>query len=175
MGYIYALLGLGIFIFAIKFGFAKQIISNAQKTVSNNTNTNNNTPLDAAIDYNSKRYNVPIPLIKAIIENESSFQQYAKNPNDPSYGYMAVMPIVAQEYGIVNDWHKVTQEEINAIYQVDNNIGAGTKLLGKLLSKYSMKTAIEMYNVGETGWKNGRRNSSYVNKVFDDYEKYLME
>lgn len=125
---------------------------------------------------NSKRYNVPTALIKAIIENESSWDVNGTNPNDPSYGLMGIMPIVAQDYGIVADWHYVTDLEIAAIYIPQNNIGCGTKLLGRLLKSHPMSTAVEMYNVGERGYEElGRRNSSYRIKVMDDYQKYLNE
>lgn len=172
MPWLIAMLGLGVFLFAVKFGFAKEIIANANKKVGSGTTGNS---LSDIIASHSKRYSVPIALINAIIENESSFNQYAKNPNDPSYGYMGIMPIVAQDFGIVNNWRKVTDAEIQSIYIPYNNIGSGTKLLGKLLAKYDIPTTIEMYNVGETGWKDGRRNSAYVSKVLDDYHKYQSQ
>lgn len=169
MGIVIVLLVMGVVLFAVKFGFAKEIAASVK---TETTKTPTLSALDTAIVYYSKRYNVPIAIIKAIIQIESSFNQYAKNPSDPSYGYMGIMPIVAQEFGIVNDWRNVKQAEINSIYQVDNNIGSGTKLLGKLLSKYDVATAVEMYNVGERGWNEGRRNSAYVSKFFTAYDKY---
>ena len=130
--------------------------------------------LDAIIMHNSQKYNVPIPLIKAIIMNESSWQVYAKNPSDPSYGLMGIMPITAQDYGLVRDWKNTTTEEINSIYIPANNIGCGSKLLGGLLKRNSMWIAVECYNVGERGYHElGRRNGSYVSKVKTDYYKYL--
>jgi soluble lytic murein transglycosylase-like protein len=132
--------------------------------------------LNDIIEYNSKQFSVPIPLIKAVIENESSWQVYARNPDDPSYGLMGIMPIVAQEYGIVKDWKNVTQAEIDSIYVPQNNIGCGCKLLGKLLAKYPMDQAVQMYNVGEHNYNvHGARNSAYKDKVINSYHKYFNE
>ena len=167
MGIVIVLVALGIILFAVKFGMGMEI-----KTNPTTNTTQKLSPLDTAILKYSRKYGVPIPIIQAIIEIESSWQQYAKNPNDPSYGYMAIMPIVAQDFGIVNDWRNPTTAEINSIYEVDNNIGAGTKLLHHLLSDHDLATAVEMYNVGETGYNNGRRNSAYVAKFFTAYDKW---
>lgn len=126
--------------------------------------------LNTIIEYNSKKYGVPIPLIKAIIMNESSWRIYVKNPNDPSYGLMGIMAQAAQDYGLVKDWRNPTIEEINSIYIPANNIGAGCKLLSGLLKRNSMWIAVECYNVGERGYHElGRRNGSYVSKVKNDY------
>lgn len=128
------------------------------------------------INFYSKIYNVPTALIKAIIENESSYNQYSKNPNDPSYGLMGVMPIVFYEAGLCKDYNNPTEEEIKNFYDASNNIRAGTKLLAKLYHKYELIVAIQMYNVGERGYNElGYRNSTYLNKVIDDYSKYLGE
>ena len=129
--------------------------------------TNN---VEDIIVHNSQKYGVPVALIKAIIMNESSWQVYAKNPSDPSYGLMGIMPIVAQDYGIVKDWKNPTTEEINSIYIPANNIGCGSKLLSGLLKRNSMWIAVECYNVGERGYHElGRRNGAYVSKVKNDY------
>jgi soluble lytic murein transglycosylase-like protein len=164
MGIVIVLMVLGIVLFAVKFGIA------AENKVA--VGTTKLGLLDTAILKYSRKYGVPIPIIQAVIEIESSYNQFAKNPNDPSYGYMGIMPIVAKDYGIVNDWTRVTTEEINSIYEVDNNIGCGTKLLQHLLSDHNLATAVEMYNVGETGWNKGRRNSNYVSNFFTAYDKY---
>ena len=132
--------------------------------------------LNDIIEYNAKQYSVPTALIKAFIANESSWEVFARNPDDPSYGLMGIMPIVAQEYGIVKDWKVVTQAEIDLIYVPQNNIGCGSKLLGKLLAKYPMDQVIHMYNVGEHAYNvHGARNTGYFNKVIDSYHKYLSE
>lgn len=176
MPYILALLGIVALVGLFKKGFASEnkyseytdytqdgVVTEKPKTVYEIIN-----------DY-AQFYNVPAALIKAIIKAESSWNTYAKNPNDPSYGLMGIMPIVAQDFGIVNDWRNVTLSEIDSIYVIPNNIGSGTKLLGKLMKKYPTEIAVMMYNVGEKGYNEGRRNTAYVTKVLEYYSDYLSE
>lgn len=170
---IYLLLGgLLVFLIAVARGMSseKKISSTIPpSTVSTDTITN-------IINYYSKHYSVPTALIKAIIMQESSFRVNAKNPSDPSYGLMGIMPIVAQDFGLVKDWHNPTDAEIESIYYPPNNIGAGTKLLHSLLSRNELPIAVEMYNVGERGYKEkGYRNSAYRISVLDKYAQYLSE
>jgi len=174
MPYILALLGIVALVGLFKKGFASEN-TYVDYTETETKPVHKVPTVDDLINDYSKFYNVPIPLIKAIIKKESSWNQYAKNPNDPSYGLMGIMPIVAQEFGIVEDWRKVTQDEINSIYNPSNNIGSGCKLLHKLLSKYTMDVAVMMYNTGETGYKNGVRNTAYVNDVLKYYHEYNEE
>jgi len=158
-------------------GFLLLVKTGMAKESEMETSTPNKIPtLNDLINSASYKYNVPVALIKAIIQNESNWDIYARNPNDPSYGLMQIMPIVAQDYGIVKDWRNVTQAEIDSIYVPANNIGCGTKLLGKLLTKYPMDVATQMYNVGEHAYNDhGARSLSYMNKVIDSYHKYLGE
>lgn len=170
-----ALAGLLIFFFAVSKGLGSEKTAATATKPKTETGGGVVTLLDIINDH-AKRYNVPVPLIKAIIKNESSWNPNARNPNDPSYGLMGIMPIVAQDYGIVEDWHNVTSAEIAAIYLPYNNIGCGSKLLGGLLKRHDMATAVEMYNVGERGYEElGRRNSNYRNNVMSDYIIYANE
>lgn len=125
----------------------------------------------------SREFGVSSSLIKAIIRTESSFNPNAVNSSDPSYGLMGIMPILAQDYGYVKDWRKVTAEEIAGLKQIDVNIYIGTKHLKNLLANYLFDEAIQMYNVGIKGYKDGRRNSSYLSKVMKYYKvmEYYQE
>lgn len=162
--------GLLLFIVALSKGMA------SEKIIPKTTNGNSVVTLTDIISDHSKRYNVPTALIKAVIKQESSWNVYARNPSDPSYGLMGIMPIVAQDYGIVTDWHNPTQAEIDSIYVPFNNIGCGAKLLHRLMSSHDLPTAIEMYNVGERGYEElGRRNSNYRTSVMNRYQEYLSE
>lgn len=169
MPYILALLGIVALVGLFKKGFA------SENTYVDYTETKPLPKVDTVYDiinYYSKYYNVPVALIKAIIKAESSWNPLAKNPNDPSYGLMGIMPIVAQDFGIVKDWRNTTDAEVAAIYDINNNIGCGTKLIGKLLKKYPQEIAIMMYNIGETGYNTGRRNTEYVSRVLNYYYDY---
>lgn len=128
--------------------------------------------LEGMIDYAAQKYNVDRSLVKAVAMTESSLNPNAENPADPSYGLMQVMPILAEDFGIVKDWHNPTPAEIAMIKDPQTNLRIGAWFLGRLLKKYSLEISIEMYNVGEAGWKQGRRNSKYVAKVMRYYNEF---
>jgi soluble lytic murein transglycosylase-like protein len=138
--------------------------------------TNKTVTLYDIIINNSKRFNIPTALIKAVIKQESNWDPYAKNPSDPSYGIMQIMPIAAQDAGIIANYKNVSQTDINEIMDVANNIYAGTYILAKLMKKYTIDIAVEMYNVGERGYnEKGARNSVYRKNVMQYYQHYLDE
>lgn len=128
--------------------------------------------IDAMIQAASFKYRVPAALVKAVAMTESSLNPNATNPSDPSYGLMAVMPILAEDFGIVKDWHNPTAAEIAMIREPQTNLNIGAWHLAYLTGKYELPVAIEMYNVGERGWNEGRRNSVYVSRVMKYYEQY---
>jgi soluble lytic murein transglycosylase-like protein len=126
--------------------------------------------IDAMIAVAASRYGVDAALVKAIAMTESSLNPRATNPSDPSYGLMQVMPILAQDYGIVKEWQKPTSAEIAMIYDPQTNLYIGSWFLAKLTKKYSRDVAIQMYNVGESGYLQGRRNSEYLARVRRYYD-----
>jgi soluble lytic murein transglycosylase-like protein len=131
--------------------------------------------LDSLINENAARYGVPGALIKAVIRHESNFDPDAVNPSDPSYGLMQVMPILAEDFGLVKDWRNVTEAEIAMIKIPSKNVQIGSWFLGKLFKKYPLDTAIQMYNVGEAGFNSGHRNAAYLAKVKGYYNAYQSD
>lgn len=130
--------------------------------------------LDTLIAEAARKYSVPAALIKAIAMTESSLNPNAVNPSDPSYGLCQIMPILAEDYGIVRDWHNPTDAEIAMIKDPATNLRIAAWHLNRLMSKYTMDVSIEMYNVGESGWLQGRRNSNYVSRVKRFYNEYSI-
>jgi soluble lytic murein transglycosylase-like protein len=128
--------------------------------------------VDAIIAENAKRYGVDPALIRAFIKVESNFNPNAVNPSDPSYGLMQIMPILAEDYGIVRDWRNVTGAEIAMIKLPSTNVRIGTWHIARLLNHYPFDEAVQMYNVGETGYKNGKRASEYLAKITRCYNEY---
>ena len=128
--------------------------------------------LDAMIYYAANKYRVDPALVKAVAMVESSLNPYAKNPTDPSWGLMAVMPILAEDFGIVRDWHNPSDAEIAMIRDPQTNLNIGAWHLNRLLEKYTFDESVQMYNVGETGYRNGRRNLDYLSKVKRWYDVY---
>jgi len=117
-------------------------------------------------------YNVPLESALAIAMIESSFNPNAKNPRDPSYGLFAITPALAYDYGFVRDYKNPSDNDIKNIYNIDNNCKIAMKFLRYLFKKYPEEIAVQMYNVGETGYlKLGRRNKSYLNKYLA-YKKF---
>lgn len=118
--------------------------------------------LDDQIKYAAAKAGVDWKLVKAIAITESSLNPLASNPNDPSWGLMGIMPILAEDYGIVKDWHNPTTAEIAMIRDPQTNLNIGAWHIGRLLKKYPLDTAIQMYNCGETGYRNGVRVPQYL-------------
>jgi len=118
------------------------------------------------------QYGVDRALVKAIAKVESNFNPRAKNPADPSYGLMQITPMLAQDFGLVKDYRNPSPAEIERLYDLDNNLYVGCSQLAHLTRIRPFDTAVQMYNVGQTGYMNGVRNHDYLNKVRSYYDKY---
>lgn len=121
--------------------------------------------IENMISYAAAKYGVSSNLVRAVAKTESSLNPNATNPSDPSYGLMGIMPILAEDFGIVKDWHNPTLAEIAMIRDPQTNLNIGAWHLSRLLKQYSFDVAIQMYNVGITGYNNGARASGYLAKV----------
>ena len=112
-------------------------------------------------------------LVKAVARTESSLNPNASNSSDPSWGLMGIMPILAQDYGIVRDYRNPTAAEIAMIREPQTNLFIGAWNLSRLLKKYSFGIAVQMYNVGEKGYNvDGHRAPDYLEKVTGYYNEY---
>ena len=118
------------------------------------------------------QYGVDRALVKAVAKIESNFDPRAKNPADPSYGLMQITPMLAQDYGLVKDYRNPSSLEIERLYDLNNNLYVGCSQLAHLTRIRPFDVAVQMYNVGQTGYMNGYRNYDYLNKVRSYYEKY---
>lgn len=121
----------------------------------------------------AKFWKVELALVKAIVKVESNFNPDAKNPSDPSYGLMQITPMLAQDYGLVRNYRAVTNSEIATLLDPSKNLDVGCWYLSDLMGRYSFDEAVQMYNVGITGYTiNGARNTDYLEKVRRYYEQY---
>jgi soluble lytic murein transglycosylase-like protein len=118
------------------------------------------------------QYGVDRALVKAIAKVESNFNPRARNPADPSYGLMAITPMLAQDYKLVKDYRYPSSFEIERLYDLEANLYVGCSQLAHLTRIRPFDSAIQMYNVGQTGYMNGVRNYDYLGKVRSYYEKY---
>lgn len=123
------------------------------------------------IIYHAKKWGLEVALVKAVAKVESNFNPRAKNPADPSYGLMQITPILAFDYGLIKNYKNPSDLEIELIFDINNNLSVACDFLNRL-RKYPFKQQIMSYNLGETGYINGRRNYDYYNKVRGYYEAY---
>ncbi|MCK4825215.1 transglycosylase SLT domain-containing protein [bacterium] len=128
--------------------------------------------VQAKITHYANEWGLEMALVKAVAKVESNFNPMAKNPSDPSYGLMQITPALAYDYGLIRDYVSPSELEIEMIYNIDNNLSIACWFMSRLHSKYSFDEAVQMYNVGERGYKLGRRNPDYLNKVRGYYESY---
>jgi soluble lytic murein transglycosylase-like protein len=119
---------------------------------------------DQIIQAASVNYNVSVPLIKAVIMTESSFNPnaYRAEPaiNDGSYGLMQLLFRTAVGLGFPND-----PKRANELFKPDININYGTALLEKLQARYeNVDDIYAAYNSGAV-----RKNAAgeYVNTKGD--------
>lgn len=133
--------------------------------------------VQARIAYHAKANDLPKPLVKAFAKVESNFNPKARNfekspeDYDDSIGLMQITPALAFDYGLITNYRNPTQYEISKMFDLNNNLDVACRHL-KYLHKYSFSQMVQSYNVGETGYKNGRRNRDYLYKVKEYYESY---
>ena len=119
---------------------------------------------DQLVQAASVNYEVSVPLIKAVIMTESSFNPNAYRPEpaikDGSYGLMQVLFRTAVGLGFPND-----PARANELFNPDTNVNLGVKLLSQLQKRYSNVDEIyAAYNAGVA-----RRNDAgqFVNSKGD--------
>jgi len=112
----------------------------------------------------SVRYGVTVPLIKAVIAYESSFDPEAYNPGDPggAWGLMQMLPATAAGLGYTGPMSTLLSSPGLAI-------DLGARLLAENMKRTSgvVADSVSAYNGGwRTKLPNGRyTNQTYVNDV----------
>jgi soluble lytic murein transglycosylase-like protein len=93
--------------------------------------------LESVVLEASRHYNLPPPLIKAVIRVESNFVPTATSPKG-AQGLMQLMPGTAD------------QLQVSDAYDIRENIWAGTRYLHMMLEKfgYRLPLALAAYNAG---------------------------
>jgi hypothetical protein len=93
-------------------------------------------PYAEIIEKVSAEQNVPVKLVKALIQVESAYQERARSPKG-AMGLMQLMPATARQYSVVDP------------YDPASNIEAGVKHLKSLLQRLPVALALAAYNAGE--------------------------
>jgi soluble lytic murein transglycosylase-like protein len=117
---------------------------------------------DDLIVEHSRVNGVRTDLVRAVIQVESGFNQYAQSPKG-AMGLMQLMPDTARMFGVINPFNPI------------ENIRAGVAYLRQLLDKYSDNEvlALAAYNAGPKAVaRHGenvppyRETRTYVSKVY---------
>jgi len=123
------------------------------------------TALDAVIGQAAERFGIPEALIRAVIRQESGFEQSAVSAKG-AMGLMQLMPDTAAMMGVHNP------------FDAAQNILGGTRYLRGLLDLYggNLNNALAAYNAGP-GQVRDRvpdipETRSFVDAVLDTYRRY---
>lgn len=127
---------------------------------------NESKSLDEIFEKASKKYNVPVNLLKAIANAESDFNPKAVSKAG-AQGIMQLMPGTAKELGVTDP------------FDPEQNIMGGSKYISDLLKRYNgdTKLALAAYNAGMNNVKKYggvppfKETQNYVVKVM----KYMGE
>ena len=93
-------------------------------------------PYGEIIDRLAEEQNVPVKLVRAVIQVESAYNQRARSPKG-AMGLMQLMPATARQYAVADP------------YDPASNIEAGIKHLKSLLQRLPVALALAAYNAGE--------------------------
>ena len=93
-------------------------------------------PYGEIIDRVAAEQNVPVKLVRALIQVESAYNERARSPKG-AMGLMQLMPAMARQYAVANP------------YDPAANIEAGIKHLKSLLQRLPVALALAAYNAGE--------------------------
>lgn len=134
---------------------------------------------DVPLSHSLQRYiyeicadeNVPVSLVIAMIEHESSFNPEEISSTD-DYGLMQINTV---NHSSLEEQYK-TADLMNP-YQ---NVFCGIKMIGSYISSYdNYNKALMAYNMGEYGaekaWENGIESTSYSKSILALMEQYEQE
>jgi len=143
-----------------------EILSDRTGVSSSQQGNMSKDDIENLIEKISIKEGVSPSLVKAVVENESSYNTMAVSPKG-AMGLMQLMPETAKELGV------------NDSFSAEENIEGGVKYLKGLLNKYQWdyKKALAAYNAGPklvdsyNGVPPIKETAEYVKRVLDSYRK----
>lgn len=143
-----------------------EILSDRTGASSSQQGNMSKDDIENLIEKISIKEGVSPSLVKAVVENESSYNTMAVSPKG-AMGLMQLMPETAKELGV------------NDSFSAEENIEGGVKYLKGLLNKYQWdyKKALAAYNAGPklvdsyNGVPPIKETAEYVKRVLDSYRK----
>ncbi|MGE7622553.1 lytic transglycosylase domain-containing protein [Viridibacillus sp. NPDC096237] len=129
------------------------------------TSVTSNTQYDTIIKKASETYGIPEKMIKAVIKQESNFNNSVVS-HAGAAGLMQLMPGTAKFLGVSN------------VFDPEQNIMGGTKYLKQMYDKFggNMNLMLAAYNAGpgNVSKYNGvppfKETTNYVNKIMNSYQ-----
>lgn len=119
----------------------------------------------------SKRHDIDLELLQALIATESGFDARAVSPRGAT-GLMQIMPATAERYGVRADRRGTVQTKL---FDPDVNIATGARYLAYLIKLFpgQLELALAAYNAGEgTVQRAGNKIPNY--KETQDYVATVM-
>jgi len=144
-------------------------LKSEEKGISDDTkfkeDVSNKKGLEDIIHKASEEYRLPVSLIKAIIKQESGFNDKAIS-NKGALGLMQLMPETAAILGVEDP------------FNIEENIIGGSKYLRELIDRYggNLKNALAAYNAGPNKVKDKipdiDETKTFIKSVIDFYNNY---
>ena len=136
----------------------------------------NPSRFDGLIEQYAYENGLRFELLKAVIRKESNFNPRAVNderkkgdPSDDAIGLMQVRQPALTDY---NETHG-SLHSIDDLYEPQVNIQVGAWYLSRFVKRYGETVGVEMFNVGETGYKTKNvRNAAYVSSIIGYAKNY---
>jgi hypothetical protein len=111
-------------------------------------------------------------LMKAIARKESSFNPSAVNLSDPSYGLFQIQDFWLPHAGYPQD-KNLLLDPVVAADVAGWILGYFQKRVNPHTGRtFTFPAEVDIYNVGETLWRNGVRNITYRDDVTRFYREY---